>query len=235
MKKAILFIWFGDEKPPYIQWTLENFRRMNPGWEIRYIEYTTNQVQNYMEQNDPVLQAVMKRCGYKHINYAVDAYKSEYLKQHKDELVVYCDLDCFPIAPFDNFICSEDKKFPKWISEGFCVSRYTQKVLGGLSTKSKSDEDFFMLKGDIWCIGNNNLILFDRFIQIHKELRAEEDITMKGCMIINKANIHKFDERKKAFQEMNIELGDNFCLPQFTPIEHYYSTERNKLNKGPIG
>ena len=33
---------------------------------------------------------------------------------------------------------------------------------------------------------------------------------------------------------MNIKLGDNFCLPQFTPIEHYYSLERNKLNKGAI-
>ena len=41
MNKVILFLWFGDEKPPYIQWTLDNFRKMNPGWEIRYIEYST--------------------------------------------------------------------------------------------------------------------------------------------------------------------------------------------------
>lgn len=47
MKKVILFLWFGDEKPPYIQWTLENFRRMNPGWEIRYIEYSQSQLANY--------------------------------------------------------------------------------------------------------------------------------------------------------------------------------------------
>lgn len=29
---------------------------------------------------------------------------------------------------------------------------------------------------------------------------------------------------------MKLELGDNFCLTQFTPIEHYYSRERERLN-----
>ena len=112
MKKVILFIWFGDEKPPYIQWTLENFRKMNPGWEIRYIEYSNKQLINYMNQNDPVLAATTpNKC----FSFWVDDYKWKYLTMHKDEFVIYCDLDCFPIAPFDNFIIQEDSNVQQWI------------------------------------------------------------------------------------------------------------------------
>ena len=61
MNKVILFLWFGDEKPPYIEWTLENFRKMNPGWEIRYIEYTTSQILDYKNSNDEALFNVMSK------------------------------------------------------------------------------------------------------------------------------------------------------------------------------
>ena len=111
MKKAILFTWFGDEKPPYIQWTLDNFRRMNPGWEIRYIEYSNAQLRDYKNQGDPVLAATAPdKC----FSRWVDRYKSKYLEMHNQEIVVYCDLDCFPIAPLDNFIVDEGKKVPDW-------------------------------------------------------------------------------------------------------------------------
>lgn len=118
MKKVILFMWFGDEKPPYIQWTLDNFRKMNPGWEIRYIEYSNEQILNYIEQNDPVLTKSITdkiiRCGCHFINNVADNYRFNYIENHKDELIVYCDLDCFPIAPFDNFIFPFDMKLPPW-------------------------------------------------------------------------------------------------------------------------
>lgn len=51
---------------------------------------------------------------------------------------------------------------------------------------------------------------------------------------MNQENIPAYKERNKAFHKMEIELGDNFCLTQFTPIEHYYSMERNKLNLNAI-
>lgn len=121
MKKAILFIWFGDEKPSYIQWTLDNFRKMNPGWEIRYIEYSNAQLRDYKNQGDSVLAAT---TPHKCFSYWVDGYKSKYLEMHDQEFVVYCDLDCFPIAPFDNFICSPDKEFPEHIYQVFCPNIY---------------------------------------------------------------------------------------------------------------
>ena len=75
MKKEILFIWFGDEKPPYIHWTLENFRKMNRGWEIRYIEYSNEQILNYKEQNDPVLVLSVEENKRNHVNYIADNYR----------------------------------------------------------------------------------------------------------------------------------------------------------------
>ena len=49
-------------------------------------------------------------------------------------------------------------------------------------------------------------------------------------MLMNEQDITEYNKRNEDFHNMNIQIGDNFCLPEFTPIEHYYSIERNKLN-----
>lgn len=59
MKKVILFLWFGDEKPPYVQWTFENFSKMNPGWEIRFIEYSNDQILNHTKTDDLLLTKII--------------------------------------------------------------------------------------------------------------------------------------------------------------------------------
>lgn len=132
MKKVILFLWFGDEKPPYIQWTIENFRKMNPGWEIRYIEYSNEQILNYKEQNDQILVSSVEENKRNHVNYIADKYRWKYLEHNKNEMIVYCDLDCFPIAPFDNFILPTDVKlFPwqQWIRDNH-QNKHTTKLMG---------------------------------------------------------------------------------------------------------
>lgn len=61
---------------------------------------------------------------YTHVNSIADEYRKIYLNDHTDEIVVYCDLDCFPIAPFDNFIMPNDDSIPKWVTEAFCPNRH---------------------------------------------------------------------------------------------------------------
>ena len=232
MKKVILFLWFGDEKPPYIQWTLENFRKMNPGWEIRYIEYSNEQILNYKEQKDPILSKSMDGLidVYNHeLTSLSDTYRLNYLNEHKDELVVYCDLDCFPIAPFDNFIFKQSSSIPDWVGKGFCNQTHRIKALGCCCEMFSG---FNIFKDDLWCIGNNNLITFNQFFQLHKGSLLDDTLIFHMGMLINKKNIPIYWKRSKAFHEMKISLGDNFCLTQFTPIEHYYSWERNTLNRG---
>lgn len=230
MKKVILFLWFGDEKPPYVQWTLDNFRKMNPGWEIRYIEYSTNQILNYKETNDTTLASVMKNYeqnGRPFDYHAMDAYRFTYLNSHKDELIVYCDLDCFPIAPFDDFIMQESE-IPPWAT--FAVNGKSDTHAIGSYAESVAGKNIF--HKDIWCIANTNLVSSDRFIQMHKGTVPDKTLMMCGGMVLNSSSIDLYNKRNQDFHEMKLKLGDNFCLPQFTPIEHYRSLEWMKLNRG---
>ena len=231
MKKVILFLWFGDEKPPYIQWTLENFRKMNPGWEVRYIEYTTDQIKHYEKQNDPILAKSMTGLVVKYNNHLynslADKYRKNYLNEHKEELVVYCDLDCFPIAPFDNFVANESSCTSNWIINGYCKNQNGMFSLGSCTAKFGNVN---MFKSDIWCICNNKSVTFTQFLQIRKGTTMDETTIFHKGMVMNEKDRDDYKRRNEAFHEMKIELGDSFCLPQFTPIEHYYSFERNKLN-----
>ena len=233
MKKTILFLWFGDEKPIYIQWTMDNFRKMNPGWEIKFIEYSTQQIQDFKKLNDPIMDYVMSRhTGFNHVNFLADEYRMAYLRQHTDELIVYCDLDCFPIAPFDNFICTPDKKMPEWASQGyFCSNVHEFRVLGSCARDFNGTR---MFKNDLWCLANNRAVTFNQFIQIHKESRTNGTLTFHNGIMMNPDDVGEYEERKRKFARMELKLGDSFCLPQFTPIEHYYLQERITLNKGDL-
>ena len=159
MNKVILFLWFGNEKPPYIEWTLENFRKMNPGWEIRYIEYSNEQLKNYKEQNDLVLVEAIESQQHSHLSFLVDTYKYKYLQTHKDEIVIYCDLDCFPIAPFDNFLCSSYNHGKDWMS-WYCENKHEVRMVG-TGTAYLPDIGLRLFKGDTWCSCNNKDILFN--------------------------------------------------------------------------
>ena len=158
MKKEILFLWFGDEKPPYIQWTLNNFRKMNPGWEIRYIEYSNEQILNYKGQNDPILVESVENNKGSHVNCIADKYRWKYLEHNKDKIVVYCDLDCFPIAPFDNFILWSDTKLPPWHEwiKNLHPNQHIVKSVGIYGFKYEKYQEF---GSDIWCIVNNRQFL----------------------------------------------------------------------------
>lgn len=235
MNKVILFLWFGDEKPAYIQWTLENFRRMNPGWEIRYVEYSNDQIKNYKDVGDQVLVSAVDRNRRNHVNYIVDEYKRAYLEQHNSEIVVYCDLDCFPIAPFDDFMMASEAplhEWNEWARNNHPCRHIHPKLMGCNWFRDEKLQEFMP---DQWCIVNSSQFLNWHFLQLHKGSILDDSLIIHNGMFMNRSAIPAFNERTKAFHEMKIELGDNFCLPQFTPIEHYYSLERNKLNKGTIG
>ena len=228
MNKVILFLWFGDEKPPYIQWTLDNFRKMNPGWEIRYIEYSNEQLLNYKDQDDPILVRSVEKNIRPHANYIADEYRKIYLDEHKDELIMYCDLDCFPIAPFDNFLCSSYNHGKDWMS-WYCENKHEVRILG-TGTAYLPDIGLRLFKCDNWCLCNNKDILFNQFLQLKANSIMNNTLILYQGMLMNEQDIPIYNKRNENFHNMNIKLGDNFCLPQFTPIEHYYSIERNRLN-----
>ena len=38
MKHQIILYWFGDNEPAYAKWNVENFKKMNPGWEVCFTD-----------------------------------------------------------------------------------------------------------------------------------------------------------------------------------------------------
>ena len=183
---------------------------------------------NYKEQNDPILvKAVEKNIG-PHVNYIADEYRKIYLDEHKDELIMYCDLDCFPIAPFDNFLCSSYNHGKDWMS-WYCENKHEVRILG-TGTAYLPDIGLRLFKCDNWCLCNNKDILFNQFLQLKANSIMNNTLVLYQGMLMNEQDIPIYNKRNENFHNMNIKLGDNFCLPQFTPIEHYYSIERNRLN-----
>lgn len=82
---------------------------------------------------------------------------------------------------------------------------------------------------------NSKLISTGTFLMIHKGFCAADDIVFKESIIMNKQYIQSYIQRSKEFHEMKLNLGDSFCLAKFSPIEHYYSRERDRLNIGLRG
>lgn len=154
--KTILFLWFGDQKPVYVDWTLDNFGKMNPGWNIKYIEYSTDQIRNYKELNDPVMDETMKdNRPIPYIGEVSNRYRKNYLRMNKDKFVVYCDLDCFPIAPFDNFILPENAELKPqntWVKNNHPYEHISPKLMGCNWFRDEKYQEFIP---DIWCMVNN--------------------------------------------------------------------------------
>ena len=169
-------------------------------------------------------------CEHAYNNLAF-TYIFNFLNTHKDELVIYCDLDCFPIAPFDNFIAPDNTNLNpanNWLTAEHSFSHTHYKLMGCNSHRNEKCQEFI---ADIWCLVNNRKFLNWHFLQLHKGSALDDTLIVQQGMFMNESMIPTFNKRTHAFHNMKIELGDNFCLPQFTPIEHYYSRERDKLNK----
>jgi len=58
MKKEVLLVWFGDNEPLYAKWNVENFKKMNPGWDVSYICYSKEQLQNRKDSDIVLHNAV---------------------------------------------------------------------------------------------------------------------------------------------------------------------------------
>ena len=217
-------MWLGDEKPSYTQWTLNNFKIMNPSWEIRFVQYSADQIINQRNTIDPILAKIIDESSMDEFNNEnqwklklSEKYRFAYLGSHFEEFIIYCDLDCFPIAPFDNFIYDD---FPNPNGDWYkfnCDNRADISAIGMFSGWFGKT----LFKSDIWCISNNNAITVNPLIQIHKDTKMGEEILLHEGLLMNKSSIPLFEEYRKNFCEQKIELGQSFCHNALTPIEHY--------------
>lgn len=229
MEKEILFLWFGDNEPKYANYTIENFRQINPTWNIKYITYSNQDLINYKLQNDSILEysidTIFKTRKYRHNSFLCDIYKYEYIRQTtKQKYVVYCDLDCFPIAPLDDFMFLKGDTIENaiWYQHNFFGTNF--QAYQFLTSKN------IELK-DNWCI-SNFMMTRNFFYQIYKYIDMSKQLILnENGIIVNPDQIGILQKRKCDFFNCKIQLNDIFCNNQLTPIEHYYQRERNGLVK----
>lgn len=237
MKKEILFLWFGSRpEPSYAQTTINNFKLMNPTWDINYIKYTPEQIKNYKMIDDQCLKYLMenqiKNSDFSTINFyqsLADSYRFCYIRKCFDEnkICVYCDLDCFPISKFDDFFIT-DKLYYKWYPDE-PTDRYAQTILGYHQTNYYDNRfnNKVLYRNDIWFMSNCNFKI--QPILLYKNINLNQNTYSIDSFIINNKNQENeyFNYRQK-FLNNELILGESFANPYFSPVEHFYVRERLK-------
>ena len=99
--------------------------------------------------------------GYQFCTWISDVYRIHYLQSHKDEFVIYCDLDCFPIAPFNDFIITKDMGFPSSTVDVYCKNKHKVYDFGIFARASGNK---IILGSDSWAKCNNSQFAFNRVI-----------------------------------------------------------------------
>ena len=239
MTKEILLVWFGDNEPAYAQWNVENFKRMNPGWEVTYVKCTKDQIHEIVK-HDKTMQDTVQMYEQMYDEHtstsSTDKGMSRLAKYYKrcyvvnaQNPVVYCDLDCFPIAPFDDFFSLDSFTASKLKIYGSqCWSHNRPKRIGK-NAHIYRDNVQFHTGDDDWCL-SNMLKTRCQFMQICTSIDLTKPLACYNGWIFNAEQDSKqmFDCRKQQFENCSIEFGDNACCTSFSPVEHYYIRERRK-------
>ena len=222
MNKTILLIWFGDYEPCYALPTIEKFKQLNPTWTIDYVRYTTSQLQMYQDIDDPILQlAITNMINKKQssndklvFSFIADEYRDLRIK-YADYPIVATDLDVLPISPYDNFF-----RFENYVSGS--VNKYFP-----YQTTDENGKDWFTTEeGGLVsnCPTTKQPIIISSKINFNKPI-----IRHFGCLM-NPDQQAEWDTRSIKFHNnrLTVEHNGAFILPDFFPIEHYYSWERSK-------
>lgn len=131
--KKIWFIWFGDNKPNYVDFAINAFREANPDFNIELIHKTIKDIE---DPSDKKYDKEIKECIYyilnkdnprKNILYkkSIIAYTT-YSKRRFIQILanifrlkiintyggIYLDCDTFPVKPFDDELLN---------NKNFCV------------------------------------------------------------------------------------------------------------------
>ena len=115
--KQLFFIWFGDNQPDYVDFTIKNFQEVNPDFKIDLIKYSKNDLENYTSLEDKSLknscEIALKliKEGKNPESYftIVSDYYRLYLIHHYGG--IYLDCDTFPVKPFDDKLLNNEQFF----------------------------------------------------------------------------------------------------------------------------
>lgn len=122
--KQIFFIWLGNNKPDYVNFSINAFREVNPDFKIDLIEWSIEDIEN--PKDELLIKAIKRSCKNrarypKIIQMIGDKYRDLLLKKYGG---IYLDCDTFPVKPFDDILLNH-KSFHmtySWKNNGFIFS-----------------------------------------------------------------------------------------------------------------
>ena len=214
MNKRLFLIWFGDNTPDFVEWTVNNYKIVNPSWNVIFIHYSRKQLENYKDQNDTILIKSVYRAFEKYGTIfnpgrLADVYRSYVLTNDYD---TYVDIDTFPISQLDDFL----------MPDKLDVNRKTNIRYLSYCGNHKSNDLWFLSKTNISYVGITN---------ISKKINLNDEIIYHNFTYMNRNEIDTFEKRKIDFLNCNIQIGNNFCCEKFSPIEHYNTKLWTSQNK----
>lgn len=105
--KQIFFIWLGDQKPDFVDFSMNAFREVNPSFKVDLVWWTIAQIEN---TEDRILRGSIdwtlghRRPHLRFIQNLADVYRMSLLNEYGG---IYLDADTFPIRPFDDALLAK--------------------------------------------------------------------------------------------------------------------------------
>jgi len=212
--KQLFFAWFGDEIPDYGLHCINTFKKVNPDYKVDVIHYTTEQISNYKNINDPILarsieannkfrlNKFMTKNGitYDNIGY-LDFYRRFLINEYGG---IYLDTDTFPIKPFDDKVLNLN-----YFRCGYATSLGF--FFGGM--KGYLSYNYFKDFNK-----NEDVIKYESTIFKNRVGTPIDEITIERRLNT------KFIELKRKFFNCQIEYGEHF-MPEEYYIDHYFKRD----------
>lgn len=124
--KRLIFIWLGPNVPDYGYFCMDNFKKINPDFEIMFVHIPN--VNNSQNQDLLELQAILNSGQKTVYSYMFDRkFAQKHMQSELGKLTslsdalriyllnkyggIYLDLDTFPVKPFDEKLLSYENGF----------------------------------------------------------------------------------------------------------------------------
>ncbi len=221
--KQLFFIWFGNNQPKYIDYSINSFKKVNPDFKVDLIRYTIKDVINCDDSTlkycRDLIFKTKKGIKNKYFDFINHRIKSQFnfIQILSDflrfELLyyyggIYLDCDTFPVKPFDNKLLAMNS-----FSQSVLCMRNKKYNIKNLHDDMTSYYDIDFMKN----ISNYHLYTYTDiyFVGLCKNYTSNEIIFTESAenknpltppWIRNFDNSKDFKNLRKKFLECKLEL-----------------------------
>ena len=213
--KQLFFIWLGDNKPNYVDFSVRTFKKVNPDFNVTLLHYNINTIENLNQSNCKndfdiclynCIQAILYKNKYKSAIKEYLSYKRKFCQIlcniYRLEILtkfggIYLDCDTFPNKPFDDFLLNR-KHFTAYTYHRF------------FDTQNRHKDCHFL-----GSIGN---LYYDNYYKLEDNINTQE-IGYLDNLEWNKKRLDFF----QCKLEYKLDIDKNY-------IEHYYDFTWNPDN-----